>query len=80
MTVNYNLSNIIYFHRKKAKLSRIQLARLANVGKTVIYDIEKGKQSVQWDTIQSILQVLNITIDFQSPIMELYEKSKNIDT
>ena len=80
MTVNYNLSKIIYFHRKKAGLSRIDLAQLAGVGKTVIYDIEKGKQSVRWDTIQSILRALNITIDFQSPLMKLYEESKDTDT
>lgn len=77
MTVNINLPDIIYFHRKKAGLSRIQLAQLAGVGKTVIYDLEKGKRSVRLDTIQAILQVLNITIEFQSPIMEFYEKSKN---
>ena len=75
MTVNYNLSKIVYFHRKKAGLSRVELAQLAGVGKTVIYDIEKGKRSVRWDTIQAILQVLNISIEYKSPLMELYEKS-----
>ncbi len=77
MTANNNLSEIVYFHRKKAGLSRIQLAQLAGIGKTVIYDIEKGKQTVQWKTIQSILYALNITIAYKSPLMELYEKSKN---
>lgn len=80
MTVKYNLSNVIYFHRKKAGLSRIQLAQLAGVGKTAIYDLEKGKQSVKWKTIQAVLQALNINIKYQSPLMELYEKSKNTDT
>lgn len=80
MTVINNLPNIIYFHRKKAGLSRIQLAQLARVGKTVIYDLEKGKQSIRWDIIQAILQTLNITIELQSPLMGLYEKSKNTNT
>lgn len=80
MTVINKLPNIIYFHRKKAGLSRIQLAQLARVGKTVIYDLEKGKQSIRWDIIQAILQTLNITIELQSPLMELYEKSKNTNT
>lgn len=75
MTANTTLSKIIYYHRKKAGLSRIELAKLAGVGKTVIYDIEKGKQSVRWDTIHAILQTLNISIKYQSPLMELYEKS-----
>ena len=80
MTAINNLSKLIYFHRKKAGLNRIELAQLAGVGKTVIYDIEKGKQSVRWNTIQSILRALNISIEFKSPLMELYEKSKNTDT
>ncbi len=75
-----SLSKLIYFHRKKAGLNRIELAQLAEVGKTVIYDIEKGRQSVRWNTIQSILRALNISIEFKSPLMELYEKSKNTDT
>lgn len=80
MTVINNLPDIIYFHRKKAGLSRTQLAQLARVGKTVIYDLEKGKQSIRWDIIQAILQTLNITIELQSPLMGLYEKSKNTNT
>ena len=80
MTVNNELSKIILFHRKQAKLSRNELAELAGVGKTVIYDLEKGKMTVKWNTILTILLALNIEIKFQSPLMEEYEKSthKNI--
>ena len=80
MTVNNELHNVILYHRKQAKLSRNELAGLAGVGKTVIYDLEKGKRTVKWSTILTILQALNIDIKFQSPLMEEYEKSnsKNI--
>jgi len=80
MTVNNELHNVILYHRKQAKLSRNELAELAGVGKTVIYDLEKGKKTVKWSTILTILQALNIDIKFQSPLMEEYEKSnsKNI--
>ena len=64
------LAQIIRMHRKAAKLSRVQLAELAGVGKTVIYDIEKGKESVQLDTLQKILKVLNIRIILKSPLMD----------
>jgi transcriptional regulator with XRE-family HTH domain len=57
-------------HRKAAKLSRVHLAELAGVGKTVIYDIEKGKESVQLDTLRKILKVLNISITLTSPLMD----------
>jgi len=80
MTVNNELHNVILYHRKQAKLSRNELAELAGVGKTVIYDLDKGKRTVKWSTILTILQALNIDIKFQSPLMEEYEKSnsKNI--
>jgi HTH-type transcriptional regulator/antitoxin HipB len=34
------MSEIVGFHRKQSGLTRQQLADLAGVGKTVIYDIE----------------------------------------
>ena len=80
MTVKNNLSEIILFHRKQAQLSRNELAELAGVGKTVIYDLEKGKKTVKWSTILTILQALNIKIKFQSPLMEEYEKSNRKNT
>jgi len=64
------LAEVIRLHRKASGLSRVQLAELAGVGKTVIYDIEKGKESVQLDTLRKILKVLNIKIVLTSPLME----------
>ena len=63
------LADIIKMHRKAAKLSRVQLAEMAGVGKTVIYDIEKGKETIQLDTLRKILKVLNIKIELKSPLM-----------
>jgi y4mF family transcriptional regulator len=68
------LGKIIQFHRKKSGLTQTQLAFLAGVGKTVVLDIEKGKQTVQCDTISKILNVLNISIVFESPLMKEFEK------
>lgn len=70
MVESKELADIIRIHRKAAGLSRIQLAELADVGKTVIYDIEKGKESVRLDTIRKILKVLNIKVELTSPLME----------
>jgi len=69
------LAGIIRFHRKKAGLTQIALARLAGVGKATVFDVEKGKTSVQLDKLLSILAVLNIRIHFQGPLMAEYEKS-----
>jgi y4mF family transcriptional regulator len=69
------LSEVIRMHRKKSGLTQKGLADLAGVGKTVIYDIEKGKETIQLDTIKKILSVLNIKIKFESPLMKLMEAS-----
>jgi len=74
--LDYKLSEIVLFHRKKSGLTRNQLADLAGVGKTVIYDIENGKESIRLSTLQKVLKALNIKITFTSPLMEvLNEKS-----
>ncbi len=77
MAQSQELKEVIRRHRKAAKLSRVKLAELAGVGKTVIYDIEKGKESVQLDTLQKILKVLNIKIVLTSPLMENLQNTAN---
>jgi HTH-type transcriptional regulator / antitoxin HipB len=71
------LADIVRIHRKAAGLSRAELAEMAGVGKTVIYDIEKGKESIQMDTLRKILRILNITIELKSPLMVNLLKREN---
>ena len=70
MVQSRNIADAVKKHRKAAGLSRVRLAEMAGVGKTVIYDIEKGKESVQLDTLRKILKVLNIKITLTSPLMD----------
>jgi transcriptional regulator with XRE-family HTH domain len=74
--LNYKLKEIVLFHRKKSGLSRNQLADLAGVGKTVIYDIEKGKETIRFSTLQKVLAALNIKINFTSPLMEVLSETR----
>jgi len=69
-----NLAKMIAYHRKLAGMNREQLARLAGVGKTVIFDIEHGKQTVRLDTLMKVLLVLNIKMEFNSPLMQSYRE------
>lgn len=75
MSVNINkfmnLSTTVRFHRKKSGLTQKALADLAGVGKTVVFDIEKGKTSIQFDTLVKVLDALNIKINYSSPIIHL---------
>ena len=71
-----NLGEIVFFHRSKSGLTRNELADIAGVGKTVIFDIENGKETIRFSTLQKVLKALNITIVFTSPLLEvLNEKS-----
>ena len=68
------MAEIARFHRKRAGLSQLELAKLAGVGKTAVFDLEKGKETVQLDTLKKILHALNITLRLQSPLMREYER------
>jgi len=67
------LAQIVLYHRKKSGLSQVELAKLAGIGKTVVFDIEHAKPTVQLDTLLKILAVLNIKCEFSSPLMQAYE-------
>jgi HTH-type transcriptional regulator / antitoxin HipB len=62
------LGNYIRTHRKKSGLTQIQLAEMVGVGKSVIYDLEKGKETVQLSTLVKILLGLNIKVKLLSPL------------
>jgi HTH-type transcriptional regulator / antitoxin HipB len=74
------IATIIKFHRKKAGLSRLQLADLAGVGKTAVFDMEHGKETVQWQSLNKVLRALNIRCVFQSPLMKEFLNLKTEQT
>jgi predicted transcriptional regulator len=49
-------------------LTQVQLAEMVGVGKSVIYDLEKGKETVRLSTLVKILSGLNIKVKLQSPL------------
>lgn len=63
---------LIRFHRKRAGLTQLGLARLAGVGKTLIFDIEKGKATVRVDGLLRVLATLNIQLDWSSPLRDVF--------
>lgn len=68
------LSDIILFHRKRSGLTQQELAELAGVGKNMIYELESGKQSVRLENLLKVLLVLNIELDFRSPLRDAFMK------
>lgn len=65
---DFNLGKLITEHRKAAGLTQLQLADLAGIGKTTVFDIEKNKQSIRLDSLIAVLNVLNIDVQFISPL------------
>ena len=71
-----NISELLRTHRKKSGLSQLGLAKLAGVGKTVIFDLEHGKITVQVDTLLRVLSALNIEIKFSSRLLQAMEEKR----
>ncbi|WP_026976888.1 helix-turn-helix domain-containing protein [Flavobacterium tegetincola] len=67
---NLDLGTLIKDHRKKAGLTQLELANLAGVGKTTVFDIEKNKESIRWNSLMAVLHVLNIKVEFKSPLIK----------
>ena len=73
--VELYIGKMVRFHRRKAKLTQERLSFMAGVGKTVVFDIEKGKRTVKLSTLLAILHVLNIEMRFIGPLMHRFEES-----
>ncbi|MDL1975117.1 MAG: type II toxin-antitoxin system Y4mF family antitoxin [Deltaproteobacteria bacterium] len=69
-----HLAELIRFHRKRSGLTQLELAEMADVGKNLVYELENGKQSVRLDNLIKVLQVLNVDLDFQSPLRDSFLK------
>lgn len=71
------IPELVAGHRKKSGLSQEQLAKLAGVGKTAVFDVEHGKMTIQMDTLLRILDALNIEVQLSSPLLQaMKEKQK----
>lgn len=70
-------ADIILFHRKRSGLTQQELAELAGVGKNMVHELESGHLSVRLENLLKVLQVLNIELDFQSPLREAFLQELN---
>lgn len=63
------IGRVVRYHRKKSGLTQKELSKLAGVGKTAVFDLEKGKPSIRFNTLLKVLATLNIKFELQSPII-----------
>ena len=64
-----SIGEMIRSHRERSGLSQHALAELAEVGKTSISHIEKGKPTVRLATLLAVLRTLNIELVLDGPLM-----------
>ena len=65
-----DIASMVRYYRKQSGLSQRDFAKVAGIGKTALFDIEKGKETVQLNTLLKVLDVLNIKIKFDTPFPE----------
>lgn len=75
MKFTSKIGRVIQTNRKAAGLSRIALAELAGVGKTAVYDVENGKETVRLDILLALLDALNIKLIIDAPMEVTDEES-----
>ena len=64
------LAALISWHRKRAGLSQIELARHAGVSRYVVQDLESGAGRTTWARLMPVLRTLNIQLLPQGPLVD----------
>lgn len=62
-----DIATTVRYFRKQSGLTQLQLAELAGVGKTVVFDIERGKATVRLNSLLKVWGVLNIQLKLETP-------------
>lgn len=70
----HEIAKTVHYYRKKSGLTQQQLGQLAGVGKTVIFDIEKGKETIQLNSLLKVLDILNIQLQLVTPFAPMENK------
>ena len=71
-----DIAKLIAYHRNRSGITQHELATLAGVGKNLIYELEKGKMTVRLENLLKVLSVLNIELDFRSPLMAAFQRER----
>jgi transcriptional regulator with XRE-family HTH domain len=69
---NAQLASLIGWHRRRAGLSQIELARHAGVSRYVVQDLEAGAGRTTWARMEPVLRALNIQLLPQGPLVDAW--------
>lgn len=64
---------LVAFHRKKAGLTQLELAKLSGVSRFVVQDIEAGSGRTTWKHLVSVLNSLNLELEPKGPLVDAWQ-------
>jgi predicted transcriptional regulator len=70
------LGSLIRFHRKKAGLTQVELAALSGVSRFVVQELEAGTGRTTWKHVVSVLEILNLELKADGPLVAEWMVSK----
>jgi HTH-type transcriptional regulator/antitoxin HipB len=62
MTSINDFGEALRSYRKEQGITQDELAKMANLSRKVIIDLEKGKSTVQFNVLEKILKVTNLSL------------------
>lgn len=65
-----SIAALVRLHRRQAGLSQSMLAELAGLGRSAIQYIERGEETVQWNTLFKVLRILNMSVYISGPFVK----------
>jgi len=78
LSTSDQLASLIRFHRKRAGLSQVDMASMADVSRKVVQDLEASRDGVSWRNLIAVLGVLNVKLRPDGPLIEeWYSRSEN---
>lgn len=63
------LASLISWHRRRAGLSQVELARHAGVSRYVVQDLEAGAGRTTWARMIPVLRALNLRLEPRGPLV-----------
>jgi predicted transcriptional regulator len=71
-----DIRSLVIFHRKKAGLTQIELAKLSGVSRFVVQDIEAGTGRTTWKHLKSVLTALNLELEPKGPLVDEWQAQR----
>jgi len=73
-----DMGSLVAFHRKKARLTQIELAKLSGVSRFVVQDIEAGTGRTTWKHLVSVLNSLNLELEPKGPLVDAWRARRRV--